>query len=97
MTVCLFTIGVCVSQLQAAPLNPAEIPGDTKWLLHFDAEKARDWKLIQKWKKQMASKAWYRDKVSEMAESCYFKAPWDFKFFKDIPRIFGSTYSPEDD
>ena len=40
---------------------------------------------------------WGDKKVSEMAERCYFKAPWDFKFFKDIPRIFGSTYSPEDD
>ena len=69
MTVCLFTIGVCVSQLQAAPLNPAEIPGDAKWLLHFDVEKAREWKLMQKWDKQMKDKAWYRDKVSEMAET----------------------------
>ena len=69
MTVCLFTVGVCVSQLQAAPLNPAEIPADTKWLLHFDVEKAREWKLMQKWDKQMKDKAWYRDKVSEMAET----------------------------
>ena len=43
ITVCLFNLGVCVSQLQAAPLNPAEIPADTKWLLHFDVEKAREW------------------------------------------------------
>ncbi|MEC7500588.1 MAG: hypothetical protein VX970_02575 [Planctomycetota bacterium] len=67
IVVCLFTLEVCVSQLQAAPLNPAEIPADTKWLIHFDVEKARDWKLMQNWEKQMKDKAWYRDKVSEMA------------------------------
>ena len=60
MTVCLFTLEVCVSQLQAASLNPAEIPADTKWLLHFDVEKAREWKLMQNWEKQMKDKAWYR-------------------------------------
>ncbi len=69
MTVCLFTLEVCVSQLQAASLNPAEIPADTKWLLHFNVEKAREWKLMQNWEKQMKDKAWYRDKVSEMAET----------------------------
>ena len=53
---------------EAAPLDPAAIPGDTKWLLHFDMEKTRNWKLMQKWKGEMEDKAWYRDKVEEMVE-----------------------------
>ena len=69
ITVCLFIFGVCGSQLQAAPLNPNEIPAETKWLLHFNVEKARGWKLMQKWKKQMKDKAWYLDRVSELAET----------------------------
>ena len=40
---------------------------------------------------------WGDKAVKDMAEQCYFKAPWDFKFFQDIPRIFGPEYSPEDD
>lgn len=60
---------VCVSLVQAAPLDPAMIPSDTKWLLHFDVEKARDWNLMQKWQQQMEGKEWYRDKVAEMVEA----------------------------
>ena len=40
---------------------------------------------------------WGDKAVKDMAEKCYFRAPWDFKFFQDIPRIFGPEYSPEDD
>ena len=40
---------------------------------------------------------WGDKAVKDMAEKCYFRAPWDFKFFQDIPRIFGPGYSPEDD
>ncbi|MDG2208258.1 MAG: hypothetical protein P8K78_10170 [Pirellulales bacterium] len=56
------------SATEAAPLDPAAIPGDTKWLLHFDMEKARNWELMQKWQSEMQDKAWYRDKVEEMVE-----------------------------
>ena len=69
-TVFLLNLVVYVSQLQAAPLNPAEIPGDTNWLLYLDIEKACDWKLMHEWEsQQMKRKAWYRDKVSEMAQA----------------------------
>ena len=70
---------VCVSLVQAAPLDPAMIPSDTKWLLHFDVEKARDWNLMQKWQQQMEGKEWYRDKVAEMVEAYGWNPAKDLK------------------
>ena len=64
----LLNLILSVSFANAAPLNPAEIPGNTKWLLHFDVEKSRNWKLMQKWQEQMESKEWYQDKLGEMIE-----------------------------
>ena len=64
----LLNLVLSVSFVNAAPVNPAEIPGDTKWLLHFDVEKARNWKLMQKWQKQMESKTWYQDKLEKMID-----------------------------
>ena len=64
----LLNLVLSVSFVNAAPVNPAEIPGDTKWLLHFDVEKARNWKLMQKWQKQMESKTWYQDKIEKMID-----------------------------
>ena len=58
-----------LSAIDAAPLDPTEIPGDTKWLLHFDMEKARSWELMQKWQSEMENKTWYQDKVEEMVET----------------------------
>ena len=64
----LLKLLLLVSFAQAAPLNPAEIPSNTKWLLHFDMEKARNWELMQKWQSEMQDKEWYRDKIGEMVE-----------------------------
>ena len=79
ITVCLFNLSLCVFQLSAAPLNPARIPSDTKWLLHFDLQKARNWQLMQKWQKQLEGKAWYRDKISEMADAYGWNPVVDLK------------------
>ncbi len=59
---------LCPALISAAPLDPAKIPADTKWLLHFDVEKARNWTPMQKWQQQMESKEWYQEKAEEMIE-----------------------------
>ena len=64
----ILNMTLLASLTAAAPLNPADIPRDTKWLLHFDMEKARDWKLMQQWQSEMQDKEWYRDKFGEMVE-----------------------------
>ena len=67
----LFTFAIFMlsaSLLEGAPLNPAQIPSDTKWILHFDVESAHQWSLAQKWQSEMKDKEWCKKKLGEVVE-----------------------------